>query len=332
VKVAVLGAGAIGAFVGASLARGGTETHLIARGPHLEAMRTGGVRVKGPRGAWSVDVACTSDPAEVGVVDVVVLGLKAHGYAGAGPLLAPLLGPRTAVLAAQNGIPWWYFHRHGGPHDGRMIEAVDPGGAVTAAIPPERAIGCVVYPATEIEEPGVIRHVEGTRFAIGEPDRSASARCAELSSAMVAGGLKCPIATDLRQQIWLKLMGNVALNPLSALTGGTMAEICEFGPTRRLVRSMMEETLAVADALGARPSISIDRRIAGAAGVGAHKTSMLQDLEAGKRLELDVLTAAVSELGDLVGVPTPTVDTVHAATSLLGTLRVAHAPRSKARP
>jgi 2-dehydropantoate 2-reductase len=316
-KVAVVGAGAIGAFVGAALARGGTDTHLIARGPNLAAMRRDGVRVLGARGDWSVRVPCTDDPADIGVVDVVLLGLKAHAYATAGPLVAPLLGPRTAIVAAQNGIPWWYFHRHGGEFDGRRLESVDPGGAVTAVLDPERAVGCVVYPATELEAPGVVRHIEGTRFALGEPDRSVSERCEAIAGALRAGGLKAPVVGDLRRHIWLKLMGNASLNPLSALTGATMAEMCRFPPSRALLRTMMEETLAVATALGAAPELSIDQRLAGAEAVGDHKTSMLQDLEAGRPLELDVLLGAVIELGALTSVPTPALSAIFAATSLL---------------
>jgi 2-dehydropantoate 2-reductase len=316
VKVAVLGAGAIGAFLGASMSRGGVECHLVARGPQLEALRRDGVTVLTDDGSWNECVPATDDPRTIGPVDFVVLGLKAHSYADAGPLLAPLLGPDTAVAAAQNGIPWWYFHRHGGPFDGRRIEAVDPGGAVSDAIPPARAIGCVVYPATEIVEPGVIRHIEGRRIAIGEPDRAESERCRRLREALVAGGLRCRIERDLRPEIWLKLLGNAAFNPISGLTGATMGENGRHVPARELARTVMEETLAVATALGARPSIDVEQRLAGAAGVGDHRTSMLQDLDAGRPLELDVLLAAVVEMGELVRVRTPSVRALLAATSL----------------
>ncbi|MGH9073949.1 MAG: 2-dehydropantoate 2-reductase, partial [Acidimicrobiales bacterium] len=274
-KVAVVGAGAIGAYVGAALHRGGTDVHLLARGPHLEALREHGVRVKSPRGDFGARPHATADPAEVGPVDVVFLGLKAYSYASAGGLVGPLLGPGTAIVAAQNGIPWWYFHQLPGPHRGQRIEAVDPGGAVSAALPPERAVGCVVYCSTEIEAPGVVRHLEGTRFSIGEPDGSVSERCTAFSQAMVAGGLRCPVEPELRKDIWLKLMGNVAFNPLSALTGATMAEIARHPATRSLVVTMMEETLRIATALGATPEVSIERRLEGAERVGDHKTSML---------------------------------------------------------
>jgi 2-dehydropantoate 2-reductase len=316
-RVAVVGAGAIGAYVGACLARGGTETHLVARGEHLEAMRAGGVRVIGAGGEFQVDVAATDDPAEIGTVDVVFLGLKAYSYAGAGELLRPLLGPDTAVIAAQNGIPWWYFHGHGGPLHGRRLESVDPGGAVTAVIPIERAIGCVVYPATELAAPGVVRHIEGNRLSIGEPDRSDSERCRRVREALTAGGLKCRVTKDLRGEIWVKLLGNATFNPLSALTGATMAELCAFAPTRRLLAAMMGEVAAVAEAVGYPPRISVEQRLTGAEAVGDHKTSMLQDLEAGKRLELEVLVEAVLEIGAMVDVDLPRLGAVHAAAALL---------------
>lgn len=316
-KVAVLGAGAIGAYVGAALHRAGADVHLVARGPHLAAMRRHGVRVLSPRGDFTARARATDDPAEIGPVDFVFLGLKAHSYAACGPLIAPLLHEATAVVAAQNGIPWWYFHRHGGPHDGHRVESVDPGGAVSAVLAPERAIGCVVYAATELEGPGIVRHLEGTRFSVGEPDRSRSARCAAFSEAMVAGGLKCPVEPELRGDIWIKLLGNISFNPISALARATMAEMCRHGGTRRVIEIMMNETLAVAAALGCRPDISVERRLAGAERVGDHRTSTLQDLERGKPLELDVLLAAVVELADITGVPVPTLRTVHAISDLL---------------
>jgi 2-dehydropantoate 2-reductase len=241
-------------------------------------------------------------------------------------LIEPLLGPDTAVLAAQNGIPWWYFHKLSGPYEGRRIEAVDPGGATTAVLAPERAIGCVVYPATTIEAPGVIRHLEGTRFSIGEPSGEISARCQALSDAMVAGGLKAPVEADLRSDIWIKLMGNVAFNPLSALTRATMVEICQNPRTRQIVVQLMEETLDIAARVGAKPDISIEKRLRGAENVGHHKTSMLQDLEAGKPLELDAIVTAVVEMADLTGAAAPTLRTIHAATDLLARTCVPDTP------
>src|ERR1700751_1257530 len=317
VRIAVVGAGAIGAYWGAALQRGGSEVHLIARNAHLRAMRENGVRVLSDRGDFVAYPNATDDPHEIGPVDYVFLGLKAHSYPSCGPLVEPLLGEHTAVLAAQNGIPWWYFHELPGPYRGRRIEAVDPGGATSAVLPPERAIGCVVYPATTIEAPGVIRHIEGTRFSIGEPSGEISARCNALSDAMIAGGLKCPVEADLRSDIWIKLMGNVAFNPLSALTRATMVEICQHPHTRQLVIRLMEETLDVAARVGSTPDISIEKRLRGAENVGHHKTSMLQDLEAGKQLELDAIVSAVVELADLTGAPAPTLPTIHAATDLL---------------
>jgi 2-dehydropantoate 2-reductase len=317
VKVAILGAGAIGAYVGAALARGGSEVALVARGAHLAALRENGVKVLSPRGDFHVHPVATDDPAEIGPVDVVFLGLKAYSYASSGPLLAPLLHDGTAVVAAQNGVPWWYFHRHGGPYDGRRIEAVDPGGATSAAIPPERAIGCVVYCSTELEAPGVVRHGEGTRFSLGEPDRSRSERCLRLSEALVAGGLKAPVEADLRDEIWIKLLGNAVFNPLSVLTRATLGAMCRNPRTRELARAGMEECLAIANALGAHPQIEIERRIAGAEAVGEHRTSTLQDLDAGKRLELDALVVAVVELAELTGTPAPTLQALAASSALL---------------
>jgi 2-dehydropantoate 2-reductase len=317
VKVAVLGAGAIGAYVGASLSRAGAEVHLIARGPHLEAIRESGVRVSSPRGDFEARPHATDDPAEVGPVDHVFLGLKATQYASCGPLLEPLLQENTSLIAAQNGIPWWYFHGQDGKYEGTRIESVDPGGAVSAVLPVQRAIGCVVYAATEISAPGRIRHLEGTRLSIGEPDGSTSARCTEFSEAMIAGGLKCPVEPDLRRDIWLKLMGNIAFNPISALTRATMGGICRDGETRDLVVQMMQETLDVATSLGVDPGISIERRLAGAERTGEHKTSTLQDLERGKPLELDAILKAVVELAGLTGVAVPTLRVVSALAALL---------------
>jgi 2-dehydropantoate 2-reductase len=317
VKVAVVGAGAIGAYVGAALCRGGADVSLIARGEHLAAMRRDGVTVLSPRGDFHAHPLATADPGEIGPVDIVFLGLKAYSYASAGALLEPLLRPGTGVVAAQNGIPWWYFHGCPGRYEGRRIEAVDPGGAVSAVIPPAHAIGCVVYSSTEIESPGVIRHIEGTRFSIGEPDGTISDRCTAFSQAMIAGGLKCPVEPDLRPDIWLKLLGNVAFNPVSVLTGATMGAIAEHPGTRELVLSMMREAAAVADRLGHPPKLSVERRFDGAARVGDHKTSMLMDFEAGKPLESDALLAAPIELARLVGVPAPGLEMVHALIDLL---------------
>jgi 2-dehydropantoate 2-reductase len=316
-RVAVLGAGAIGAYVGASLARGGADVSLIARGAHLAALRERGVSVLSERGDFSTPIVATDEPAEIGPVDYVFLGLKAYSYADAEPLLAPLLADDTAVIAAQNGIPWWYFHRLAGKYEGRRIEAVDPGGAVSRAIAVARAIGCVVYCSTAIEAPGVIRHYEGTRFSIGEPDGSSSERCLRYAEAMRAGGLKCPVEPRLRDDIWIKLMGNAVFNPLSVLTRATMEQMCRHPGTRALARNVMLEVVEIAGAVGAQVGVSIERRLEGAERVGPHKTSMLHDFEAGKRLELDAVVAAVVELADLTGVDAPHLRELHAATDLL---------------
>ena len=298
-RIAVLGAGAIGAYVGAALHRGGADVHLIARGPHLEAIREHGVKVLSPRGDFVAHTPATDDPSEVGPVDFVFLGLKANSYASCGPLITPLFQEETTVVAAQNGIPWWYFHGLPGPYEGHRIESVDPGGEVTRTLPLERAVGCVVYCSTEVEGPGLIRHIEGTRFTIGEPDGSDSERCRVFSEAMIAGGLKCPVEKNIRDDIWIKLLGNAAFNPISALSRATMVEIASHEGTRATVRLMMEETLEVAAAVGCHPEISVDKRIDGAERVGEHKTSMLQDLERDRPLELDVILSALIELADL---------------------------------
>lgn len=275
------------------------------------------MQVLSPRGDFTSRPHATDDPTEVGPVDHVFLGLKANRYADAGPMIKPLLHDGTTIIAAQNGIPWWYFHGVPGRYAGYRIDSVDPEGAVSAALPVERAIGCVVYAATEIASPGVIRHLEGTRFSIGEPTGEISARCTEFAEAMVAGGLKCPVEPDLRKDIWLKLMGNIAFNPISALTRATMAGICQHLSTRELVIQMMRETLDVAARLDAHPEISIERRLAGAERAGEHKTSTLQDLEKGKPLELDVILKAVVELADLTGAEAPTLRVVSALADLL---------------
>ncbi|WP_026361090.1 2-dehydropantoate 2-reductase [Amycolatopsis nigrescens] len=325
-RVAVLGAGAIGAYVGASLCRAGVEVHLIARGAHLRAIRESGVRVDSPRGDFEARPNATDDPREVGPVDHLFLGLKANQYAGSGSLVRPLLHDKTTIIAAQNGIPWWYFHGIPGRFAGTRIESVDPGGSVSEVLPVHRAIGCVVYAATEISAPGRIQHLEGTRLSIGEPDGTISGRCREFADAMVAGGLKCPVEPDLRRDIWIKLMGNIAFNPISALTRATMAGICRHADTREVVVRLMRETVAVAESLGVRPGVSIDRRLAGAERTGEHKTSTLQDLEKGKPLELAAILTAVVELAELTGVDVPTMRVVNALANLLGDQPAAAAP------
>lgn len=316
-KFAVAGAGAIGAFVGALLARAGEDVTLIARGPHLRAMRERGVRVRGEIGEFVVHPSVTDDPATVGVVDVVVLSLKAHSLADFAPKLTPLLGAATTLVSAQNGLPWWYFYRHGGGFDGLEIEAIDPGGVVTRSLPPDRAVGCVIYCSTSIEEPGVIEHLEGTRFALGEPDHSKSERCRRIADAFIRCGLRAPVRADIRRDIWVKLLGSLAFNPLSAITRATLGDIVKFPPTRVLAHAIMLEGDEVARRLGIDVGISPEQRLAGAEKVGPHKTSMLQDLEAGRPLELDPIVGAVIEIADKLNIPVPQTRTVYACAKLL---------------
>src|SRR6266576_518648 len=316
-KFAVVGAGAIGAFAGAMLARAGEDVTLIARGPHLRAMQEHGVRVRGEIGEFEAHPAATDDPAAVGPVDVVLLTLKAHSLTAMAPRLAPLIGPETIVLSAQNGIPWWYFYSHGGEWEGTQLETVDPGGVIGQSIDPARVIGCVVYPSTAIVEPGVVWHLEGTRFAIGEPDGSKSERCRHLADSFIKAGLRCPIRTNIRHDIWVKLMGNVAYNPISALTRATLSEIVRCSETRALAVAIMSEAESVARKLGIELGVSIDQRLKGAEEVGHHKTSMLQDIEAGKPTELEAIVGAVIELGEKLGLELPNTKSVYACVKLL---------------
>jgi 2-dehydropantoate 2-reductase len=310
-KICIFGAGAIGGFVGAKLAaKGDMSVSLVARGPHLAAMRENGLTLKEDGGETIVKPRATNDPAELGPQDHVFLALKAHSIPGVLDSLKPLIGPDTAVVTAQNGVPWWYFYKHGAALDGRRIEAVDPGGKIWDAIGPERAIGCVTYPAAEIEAPGVIRHVEGDRFVLGEPSGKKTERLAALAKVMVAAGLRAPVRPQIRSEIWVKLWGNLSFNPISALTGGTLEEIAGDAGTRAVARAMMVEAQAIAEALGVNFPIDVDKRIEGAKAVGAHKTSMLQDLERGRPMEIDALVTAVQELGRLTGKPTPAIDIV----------------------
>ncbi len=315
-RYAIVGAGAIGAYVGAALQRGGADVTLIARNAHLEAMRRNGVQVLSPRGDFHVHVPATDDLDAVADADVVFLGLKSPSLPAMAPKLAERLRPDAAVIAAQNGIPWWYFQSHPGGHR-LSLESVDPGGVVSAAIAPEQVIGCVIYCSTEIVEPGVIRHIEGTRYTIGEPDGSISERCLAIAEDFKAGGLKCPVESALREQIWLKLLGNVAFNPVSALTGATLAELGTQPEMLDLLHRVMEESATIAAALGIELPVSIEHRLERGIAVGDHKTSMLQDVEAGRPLEIDCLTAAVVELADQLGIAVPHTRTLHACVKLL---------------
>jgi 2-dehydropantoate 2-reductase len=316
-RFAIVGAGAIGAFAGAMLARSGEDVTLIARGAHLRAMQEHGVRVRGSLGEFEARPAVTDDPAAVGAVDVVLLTLKAHSLTEMAPHLAPLIGPETCVVSAQNGIPWWYFYRHGGEWDGTHLETVDPGGLISRSIDPSRVIGCVVYPSTIIIEPGVIEHIEGTRFAIGEPDGSKSERCRRIANAFIKAGLRCPIRADIRHDMWVKLMGSVAFNPISALTRATLAEIVQCPQTRELAAAIMTEAEAVARRLGVDMGISISQRLEGAEKVGHHRTSMLQDIETGRPPELEAIVGAVVELGTRLGLSLPCTEAAYACVKLL---------------
>jgi 2-dehydropantoate 2-reductase len=320
VKFAVLGAGAIGAYAGAALARGGADVTLIARGAHLSAMASNGVRVLSPRGDFTTWPRVTDDLTAVAGADVVLVALKAYSLPEIAPRLGELLAPGAAAIWAQNGIPWWYFQSLPDSPGGPGLQSVDPGGVIAASIRPEHNIGCVVYCSTEIVEPGVIRHIEGTRFTLGEPDGSPSQRCKDISAAFAAGGLRAPVEARLRDQIWLKLVGNVAFNPITALTRATLGELGTLPEMRDLLRAIFAECAAVAGRLGISFPVSLDRRLEAGLAVGDHKTSMLQDLEAGKRLELDCMTGAVAELAGRLGIDVPHVRAVHACAKLLGQL------------
>lgn len=309
-KICIFGSGAIGAYLGVRLHQAGAEVSLVARGAHLAAMRTDGVRLLGEGEDTVVRPRCTDDAGELGPQDYVIVALKAHSVPGAVAAMRPLLGPETAVVTAVNGIPYWYFHGHGGALEGRVLDSVDPGGAQWHGFGPRRAIGCVVYPATEVVAPGVIRHIYGDKFALGEPDGSVSARVTALAAALEAGGLRAPVLERIRDEIWLKLWGNLCFNPMSALTHATLEEICGDAGTRAVARAMMLEAQAIGERLGVRFRVDVERRINGAGAVGAHKTSMLQDLERGRPMEIDALVSVVQEMGRLVGVATPTLDVV----------------------
>jgi 2-dehydropantoate 2-reductase len=309
-RICVFGAGAVGGYLGAKLTQAGAEVGLVARGPHLAAMRADGLTLIEDGMRATVPVTAVEDPAALGPQDYVVITLKAHSVPAAVPRLAPLLGPTTTVVSGVNGIPWWYFYGVEGPLANARLASVDPGGVQWDDIGPERVLGCVVYPAAEVEAPGVVRHIEGNRFSLGEPTGDRSERALRLSEALSAAGLKAPVRPRIRDEIWVKLWGNLSFNPISALTLATLDVICADPGTRALARAMMLEAEAIGTALGVRFPIDVDRRIDAAAAVGAHRTSMLQDLEAGRPLEIDALVASVQELGRLTGVATPAIDAV----------------------
>jgi 2-dehydropantoate 2-reductase len=321
VKIVIVGAGAIGGYIGARLAKAGADVVLFARGPHLKAMRERGLRVVSPDGDFEVKPETAGDLAAIGQADVIVLGVKAHALTALAPQLAPLMGPESVVVSTQNGIPWWYFQGVGGELDGLRLERVDPGGVIAAAIDPRRVVGSLAYFSADVPEPGVIHHTEGNRISFGEPDGSRSERCRAIASILITAGFRCPISTRFRHEIWVKLMGNVAFNPISALTGGTLEELARHPDVSKVVRELMQETEAVAARLDIELPISIDQRMAGAEKVGAHKTSMLQDLEAGRPMEIDAVVGAVLELGERLGVPMPAARAVYGCVKLLDELK-----------
>jgi 2-dehydropantoate 2-reductase len=309
-KICIYGAGAIGGYLGVRLALAGHNVSLIARGEHLKAMKAHGLKLLTGGEEQVAHPFCTDDPAEPGPQDYVICTLKAHQAYQAVDTFQPLLGPETAMVTAQNGVPWWYFYKLAGEWENHVLESVDPDGRQWNLIGPERAIGCIVYPATQIVEPGVIRHVSGDKFTLGEPDGTVSARCQRLGDALVEAGLQAPIRDNIRDDVWKKLWGNLCFNPISALTGATLDVVATNPGTRALARHMMLEAREIGEKLGVHFRIDIEKRIDGAAQVGAHKTSMLQDLERGRALEIDALVTAVQELGRLVGVTTPYLDAV----------------------
>ena len=318
-KIAIVGAGAIGGYLGAKLALAGEEVTFIARNKNLAAINARGFRLQLEDGSeqHASTVRAVQHMAEAGVQDAVLLTLKAHQVKDVLPDLRLLFGPDTMVVTMINGVPWWYFQCLGGAFENTALQSVDPGGFIAQHIEPERIIGSVVYPAAELVEPGVVKVIEGNRFTLGEPSGERSPRIEALSQAMMRAGFKSPISKDIRAEIWVKLWGNLCFNPLSALTHATLQDICRFPASRELAANMMREGQAVAQALGVNFKITLAQRMAGAEAVGAHKTSMLQDVEHGRALELDALVGSVIELGQIAGVPTPTITAIHAATALL---------------
>ena len=318
-KICVVGAGAIGGLMGAKLALAGEEVTLIARGAHLETIRRNGLKLIEEDGAEHVarNVKTTGKLSEAGKQDIVILALKAHQIELIAADLPALFGPGTIVVTTQNGIPWWYFQKHGGEFEGRRVETVDPNGILATNIEVERILGCVVYPAAEIVVPGVVRLIEGNRFPVGELDGSESERVKAISATFTKAGFKSPVLKDIRSEIWLKLWGNLSFNPMSALTHSTLVDICQFPLTRQLAADMMTEAQTIAHKLGVEFRVSLEKRIAGAEKVGKHKTSMLQDIEIGRAIEIDALVGAVIELGRLTQTPTPHIDAVYACVKLL---------------
>ena len=318
-RIAVVGAGSIGGYLGALLAAAGEHVTFIARGPNLDAIRSRGMRVtlEDGREVTAKGAAACANAREAGVHDVVLLTVKAHQVAAVAPDLHHLCQEQTSIVTMQNGIPWWYFQRHGGEHDGKPVRAADPDGSIARLVDPARIIGCVVYPAANLVAPGVVHVVEGKRFTLGELDGKTTPRIKAISEALTRAGLKAPVTDDIRGEIWLKVWGNLSFNPISALTHATLVDLCRFPLTRELSVEMMREAETIAKKLGVTFRVSIEKRFAGAEKVGAHKTSMLQDVEQGKAIEIEALVCSVVELGRLTGTPTPHIDAVYAFASLL---------------
>jgi 2-dehydropantoate 2-reductase len=316
-KFLIAGAGAIGAYIGARMAEAGFDVTLFARGPHLHAMQDHGVQVKSADGDFTARPRIIGSLEDAGSVDVVFLGVKAHALPQLAPQLKPVLGPQTTVVSTQNGIPWWYFQGFGGEWDGLRLERVDPGGVISSAIGARSVVGSIVYFATEISSPGVIQHIEGNRISLGEPDGSRSDRVRKIAEALIASGLRCPVTTRIRHEIWVKVLGNASFNPVSALTRATLAQMARDPGVASVIRNIMQEVEAVSQKLGMELPVSIEQRIAGAEKVGEHKTSMLQDLEAGRPMELEALVGAVVELGERVGLPMTCTRTVYNCAKLL---------------
>ncbi len=320
-KICIVGAGAIGGYMGAKLAMSGEQVTLIARGPNLAAMQQNGLKLVMEDGAEHLvkNVFATHDMREAGPQDVVILALKAHGVPAIAPTLPALYGPETMVVTAQNGIPWWYFRKQAGPYQNYRLESVDPGGVTEENIGIDRVIGCVVYPAAEMDGPGIVRHIEGDRFSLGELDGAKTERIQRLAQTLNKAGLKAPVRPRLRTELWVKVWGNLAFNPISALTRATLVDICQYPLTRELARQMMLEAQTIAEKLGVEFGITLEQRIAGVEKVGAHKTSMLQDIEMGRLTEIEAIVGAVAELGRLTETPTPNIDAVYASVKLLET-------------
>jgi 2-dehydropantoate 2-reductase len=309
-KICVFGAGAIGGYMGGKLAQAGADVSLVARGPHLAAMRENGLTLIEESGTTNVAVTVSDNPADLGPQDYVIVTLKAHSVPAIVGKMKPLIGKNTTIVSGVNGVPWWYFHKIGGPLEGTRLESIDPDGSQWDGFGPDNVLGCVVYPAAEVSEPGVVRHIEGNRFSLGEPDGSKSERALAMSKALTEAGLKAPVRPKLRDEIWTKLWGNLSFNPISALTHATLDVLCTDPGTRQVARNMMLEAQTIAEKLGVKFPVDVDRRIDGGAAVGAHRTSMLQDLDAGRPMEIDALVRSVQELGQITNTPTPIIDTV----------------------